>query len=75
MKRNEIDRGRDGWRVPLPWSSSLPSFGFGPETGDEPWLPQPAWFAEFAASVQDAAAFLQFVCFKTKCGQYLVAVG
>jgi alpha-glucosidase len=52
-RSGHTDRGRDGCRVPLPWSSSLPSFGFGPETGDEPWLPQPAWFAEFAASVQD----------------------
>ena len=33
--------GRDGCRVPLPWSGGPPGFGF---TGGEPWLPMPrAW--------------------------------
>lgn len=43
--------GRDGCRVPLPWSDSGASFGFG--TGGA-HLPQPAWFAEYAASREDA---------------------
>ncbi len=43
-------KGRDGCRVPLPWTPDGPSFGFG---SSEPWLPQPAAFAELAASVQD----------------------
>ncbi|GAB3082868.1 glycoside hydrolase family 13 protein [Pedococcus soli] len=33
-------RGRDGCRVPLPWSGTEPPFGFSPE-GVDPWLPQP----------------------------------
>ncbi|MEU0096230.1 glycoside hydrolase family 13 protein [Kribbella sp. NPDC006257] len=33
------DRGRDGCRVPIPWSGKEPPFGFGSGT---PWLPQPA---------------------------------
>ncbi|GAA3811923.1 glycoside hydrolase family 13 protein [Streptomyces chiangmaiensis] len=33
-------RGRDGCRVPLPWSGVHPPFGFSPEEAD-PWLPQP----------------------------------
>ncbi|MDQ1725525.1 MAG: alpha-glucosidase, partial [Frankiaceae bacterium] len=33
-------RGRDGCRVPLPWSGEHPPFGFSPD-GTEPWLPQP----------------------------------
>ncbi|UMP00106.1 glycoside hydrolase family 13 protein [Amycolatopsis sp. EV170708-02-1] len=33
-------RGRDGCRVPLPWSGDAPPFGFG-EPGTTPWLPQP----------------------------------
>ena len=38
-------RGRDGCRVPIPWSGSEPPYGFGPGTG-QPWLPQPAdWSA------------------------------
>jgi alpha-glucosidase len=37
------ERGRDGCRVPIPWSGSSPSFGFGP--GPASWLPQPANWA------------------------------
>ncbi|WP_203579755.1 glycoside hydrolase family 13 protein [Microbacterium hibisci] len=44
------DVGRDGCRVPLPWSASGPSFGFG--EGDA-HLPQPSWFAECAVSAED----------------------
>ena len=33
-------RGRDGCRVPLPWSGDRPPFGFSPD-GVNPWLPQP----------------------------------
>ena len=37
--------GRDGCRVPLPWSGTRPPFGFSPPgAAGEPWLPQPdAW--------------------------------
>ncbi|ALE06988.1 alpha-amylase [Arthrobacter sp. ERGS1:01] len=45
-------KGRDGCRVPLPWSSGAANFGF----GGTPWLPQPAWFGEHAADVQDGVA-------------------
>ncbi|PZF66118.1 alpha-amylase [Curtobacterium sp. MCBD17_013] len=45
-------KGRDGCRVPLPWDTSTPAFGFGPAA---PHLPQPAWFADLAVSVQDGA--------------------
>ena len=34
------DPGRDGCRVPLPWSGGRPPFGFTAE-GGAPWLPQP----------------------------------
>ncbi|MFS0894596.1 glycoside hydrolase family 13 protein [Microbacterium sp. 179-I 3D3 NHS] len=43
--------GRDGCRVPLPWTASGPSFGFG--SGDA-HFPQPAWFAEYAVEVEEA---------------------
>jgi alpha-glucosidase len=43
-------KGRDGCRVPLPWTSGGPSFGFG---ADGAHLPQPAWFADAAVDVQD----------------------
>ena len=44
-------KGRDGCRVPLPWSPDGPSFGFGPVA---PRLPQPGWFADVAVSRQEA---------------------
>ncbi|MEX5293977.1 alpha-amylase family glycosyl hydrolase [Kocuria sp. CPCC 205268] len=40
--------GRDGCRVPLPWTAGEPGHGFGPG----PWLPQPEVFAELAADRQ-----------------------
>ncbi|MCA0296129.1 MAG: glycoside hydrolase family 13 protein [Actinobacteria bacterium] len=43
--------GRDGCRVPVPWTTGGSSFGFGPDGGDAPWLPQPA---EWGASSVEA---------------------
>ncbi|MFL6132154.1 MAG: glycoside hydrolase family 13 protein [Nocardioidaceae bacterium] len=43
-------RGRDGCRVPLPWASAGPSFGFG---DSDPHLPQPDWFGPMSVDVQD----------------------
>ncbi|MCL3993044.1 glycoside hydrolase family 13 protein [Streptomyces lavenduligriseus] len=42
-------KGRDGCRVPLPWTTTGPSYGFGPGAG---WLPQPASFAGYAVQAQ-----------------------
>ncbi|MFF5439948.1 glycoside hydrolase family 13 protein [Streptomyces achromogenes] len=42
-------KGRDGCRVPLPWTTTGPSYGFGPGAG---WLPQPASFAAYAVEAQ-----------------------
>jgi alpha-glucosidase len=42
--------GRDGCRVPLPWESDAPNFGFGP--AGEPWLPLPAQWRELARDRQ-----------------------
>lgn len=44
-------RGRDGCRVPLPWSGVEPPYGFGPDA--DPWLPQPASWAELSVAAQD----------------------
>jgi alpha-glucosidase len=52
VRTGGLDRGRDGCRVPLPWSGRRPPFGFGP--AGEPWLPQPAQWAD--RSVQRQAA-------------------
>lgn len=32
--------GRDGCRVPMPWSGARPPYDFGPGSG-QPWIPQP----------------------------------
>ncbi|MCR2762641.1 glycoside hydrolase family 13 protein [Microbacterium sp. zg.B48] len=44
------DMGRDGCRVPLPWTRAGESFGFG---GDHSHLPQPKWFADAAVQAQE----------------------
>ncbi|TCM46715.1 glycoside hydrolase family 13 protein [Kribbella sp. VKM Ac-2568] len=44
-------RGRDGCRVPVPWSGSEPPYGFGPGEG-QPWLPQPADWAPLTAEAE-----------------------
>jgi len=45
-------RGRDGCRVPLPWSGDAPPFGF---TADDvaPWLPMPPAWRDLTVAVQD----------------------
>ncbi|MGW0597183.1 glycoside hydrolase family 13 protein [Streptomyces sp. NPDC002776] len=45
-----VRKGRDGCRVPLPWTTGGPSYGFG---GSGAWLPQPEWFAEYSVEAQD----------------------
>jgi alpha-glucosidase len=47
------DPGRDGCRVPLPWSGSEPPFGFSPaHAAAEPWLPQPGRWADLTVETQ-----------------------
>jgi alpha-glucosidase len=36
-----IDPGRDGCRVPLPWSGEAPPYGFSDAADISPWLPMP----------------------------------
>jgi alpha-glucosidase len=43
--------GRDGCRVPLPWSGTSAPYGFGPP-GSRPWLPQPAQWASLSVAAQ-----------------------
>ena len=49
-RSEHTERGRDGCRVPLPWESDAPAYGFSP-TGRS-WLSQPASFARYALDVQ-----------------------
>jgi alpha-glucosidase len=45
------EKGRDGCRVPLPWTVDGGSYGFGSNGAH---LPQPAWFAGCSVQAQDA---------------------
>ncbi|MEF9904975.1 glycoside hydrolase family 13 protein [Streptomyces sp. P9-A2] len=45
-----VRKGRDGCRVPLPWTTTGPSYGFG---AGGAWLPQPPGFAAYAVEAQD----------------------
>ncbi|MGW1804797.1 glycoside hydrolase family 13 protein [Streptomyces sp. NPDC002078] len=47
-----VRKGRDGCRVPLPWTTTGPSYGFGPGAA---WLPQPSSFAAYAVEAQTEA--------------------
>jgi alpha-glucosidase len=49
-----VDPGRDGCRVPLPWTCD-PTANFGFSATDDPapaWLPQPQWWGRYAAQGQ-----------------------
>ncbi|MFI1021383.1 glycoside hydrolase family 13 protein [Streptomyces olivaceus] len=48
-----VRKGRDGCRVPLPWTTDGPSYGFG--TGAA-WLPQPTGFGGYSVQAQDGVA-------------------
>jgi alpha-glucosidase len=58
-RSGHTERGRDGCRVPLPWSTDGPSLGFGAGPG---WLPQPAGWSLLSAQAQadDPSSMLAF---------------
>ncbi|MFZ4718707.1 MAG: glycoside hydrolase family 13 protein [Ilumatobacteraceae bacterium] len=53
-RSGHTDPGRDGCRVPIPWSGDRAPFGFSPDGATvAPWLPQPEWFAAYTAESQE----------------------
>jgi alpha-glucosidase len=50
LRSGGAEKGRDGCRVPLPWTSDGSSFGFGTGTAH---LPQPAWFGPLSVGSQE----------------------
>ena len=47
-------RGRDGCRVPIPWSGDAAPFGFSPDHASAaPWLPQPESWAALSVAAQE----------------------
>ena len=51
LRNHKVDKGRDGCRVPLPWTKSGSSFGFG-DGGSH--LPQPKNFCEYSIEAESA---------------------
>jgi len=50
------DPGRDGSRVPLPWSGTEPPFGFSPAGAARgPWLPQPKEWRDLTVTAESAS--------------------
>jgi alpha-glucosidase len=49
-RSGHTDRGRDGCRVPIPWSGDAPPYGF--TTAAQTWLPQPADWAALSVSAE-----------------------
>lgn len=50
LRSAHTSRGRDGCRVPIPWTPGGPSYGFGP--GERSWLPQPPSWDRYALARQ-----------------------
>jgi len=54
FRSHGVDPGRDGCRVPLPWSGTSAPFGFSPAgTASPSWLPQPENWADLTVEAQD----------------------
>jgi alpha-glucosidase len=55
FRSNGVDPGRDGCRVPLPWSGDEPPYGFSPSGATRvPWLDQPAGWGALTVAAEDA---------------------
>jgi alpha-glucosidase len=61
VRSGYVDPGRDGCRVPLPWSGVEAPFGFSPRGAARPWLPQPAAWKDQTVQAQtgDARSMLE----------------
>ena len=47
-----VDPGRDGCRIPLPWSGTRPPYGFSPNGSGQCWLDQPEGWGLLTAEAQ-----------------------
>ncbi len=50
---NGVRKGRDGCRVPIPWTKEPPAFGF---TDGDPWLPMPQDWDAVSVEAQEGRA-------------------
>ncbi|HEV7628908.1 MAG TPA: glycoside hydrolase family 13 protein [Streptomyces sp.] len=51
-RSGHTERGRDGCRVPLPWSGSSPPYGFSTAAPSDCWFPQPENWAALTVQAQ-----------------------
>jgi alpha-glucosidase len=73
VRSGHTRKGRDGCRVPIPWESEGPSFGFGPAEG---WLPQPSWWGQYSVAAQQGVASSTLELYRRALGlrrQHLIA--
>lgn len=61
-RSGHTERGRDGCRVPMPWSGDAPPFGF--STCADTWLPMPPEWAELTVEQQRAEPNSMLVFFR-----------
>lgn len=52
LRSGGSERGRDGCRVPLPWSGETPPYGFSQGSHAQPWLPQPPDWSPLTVAAQ-----------------------
>jgi alpha-glucosidase len=65
-----VDPGRDGCRVPLPWTADAArGHGFSTPVDDgataEPWLPLPAWWGRYAVDAEEADPASMLALYRT----------
>jgi alpha-glucosidase len=62
FRTNGARRGRDGCRVPIPWTVGPPAFGF---TDGEPWLPMPGDWGAVSVEAQSDDPGSMLTLFRT----------
>ena len=52
LRSGGVDPGRDGCRIPIPWSGDRPSYGFSDDGSARPWLDQPDGWAALTVEAE-----------------------
>jgi alpha-glucosidase len=59
------DPGRDGCRVPIPWTGARPPFGFSPNGDARPWLDQPDDWAALTVEAESGDPSSMLTLYRT----------
>jgi alpha-glucosidase len=62
-RSGHTERGRDGFRVPMPWSGTRPAYGF--SSGPDTWLPMPAGWEALTVEAQSGDAHSMLSLYRT----------